>query len=264
MRLFQNFVTATLLVAIAVAQTAHAGVAFKATTRSESPGLNFAQLANATVNGWADGDIGKIAFLGAHGDTIPEGSALITTDGGKNVRFFDSVRNICSPWTGDAVVGRSANPLELQKSVSDLEITKALDEAGPEIAGFATHHYRFTIAYTSSFSSATAEFRSKNTLVEEFWTTEELQDTALRIWLDKNTWPSGNQAADQKISAALAAAPGVPLKRVSTLSARSQSGRELTTTVTLEVNKIEMHDELPASTFTEPFRCIGDATGGPN
>lgn len=242
---------------------AHAGIAFTATTRSESPGFDVGRLANATVRGWADGDLGKIEFLGEPGDTLPAGSALLTTDGGETVRFFDSVRKSCSPWLGNAVLGGSTLAPKATKTVSGLKIGLVLNEAGPEIAGLATRHYRFIIEYASTFRSSAAVARSKTELIEELWTTQDLTDPALRMWLDESTWPSGDPAAEKKIAAALAQAAGVPLKRVSTLSVRSEGGHELKTTVSLEVTKVETK-AIPASIFEQPFGCVDEATSGPS
>jgi hypothetical protein len=258
MRIYHPHFLLSSLALFLLTGSVHAGVTFTATTRSEGSGFNIGRAANSTVMGWAQGNDGKMEYLGNPGDSIAKGSVILTKDGGESARFYDTVRKMCTPWTGNAVViGTSSNKSVPFKTVEGLKIQKVSDEAGPEIAGHATRHYVFKVTYDSSFSTSDKTQSSQTELVEELWTTSELAEPALRIWLDQGTWRSGNAETDSEIAATLSGAAGVPLKRISTLSVTNEGGRDLKTKITLEVNTVETA-EIPKSAFKEPFRCVAD------
>jgi hypothetical protein len=242
-----------------VTNLASAGVTFTATTRSESSGFDIGRVSNSTVKGWAQGENGKIEFLGNPGDTIAKGSVILTTDGAGTSTFYDSVRKSCAPWTGNGVIASSGSSASgPKKTISELEIEKVSDEAGPEIAGYATSHFVFKISYKSNLEISGKSLFSETVLIEELWTTDKLTDPALRMWLDQRTWNSGDLSTDEKIAEALAKATGVPLKRVSKLSVKSEGSRDLGTTLTLEVNSVEP-GKIAVEVFKAPFRCVDEA-----
>lgn len=87
------------------AAPAGAGVVFTATTKVESPTARLVSLADSTVRGWVDGDRGRVEFLESRNSAWPKGSILLTSDGGRTVRFFDPVARKCRPWAPFAGAG---------------------------------------------------------------------------------------------------------------------------------------------------------------
>jgi len=255
MSIYRTFLILTPFTLFLLADVANAGVIITATTRSEGAGLNIGRASNATVQGWFQGDLGKIEYLGKPGDVTSKGNVILTSDGGLTATYYDITRkNSCRPWTGNAVVIGSGSNSTSSRTISGLEIQKLVDEPGPEIAGFATHHFQFRVSFASALNSADLKYKSKTELVEDLWVAQDLSNPALRIWLDNGTWPSGDQTVDEQIAETLAEANGVPLKRVSKLSVHPEKGRESNTTISLEVNTVETR-EIPAELLKAPFRC---------
>ena len=213
-----------------------AGVVFTATTKAESPTARLLSLADSTVRGWVDGDRALVEFLESRNRAWPKGSILLTTDGGQTVRFFDKAAKKCRPWSPSAGIGRY-RPAVAGTSVplENLRVEKALDEAGPKIAGVPTRHYRFAIAYDSSVRSAGATMRLHTEKVEDIWATAEFSDPALAIWLNARAPRTGNDKLDGELAEAMAQVRGVPLKRVTVEKIELEGRPPQTTTTTVEV-----------------------------
>jgi hypothetical protein len=245
------FAPLLLLTACAGAPTQPAGWSFQAVSRSESEGFDLARLSNATVRGWAEGERGRVEFLGEPGDAVGKGSLLLTENGGATARIFDSVRKSCLPWSGaEASMGpRQPDAVKIE----EFQVQKVLEEPGSEISGWATLHYRFDISWRSVSQVGGAEQRWHWHTVEELWTAPELEVPGLRLWLNTNTRSTGSPAADENVAQTLSAVQGTPLKRVTVLGLEAGE-RKMETTVTLEVTELT-REEPPAGTFDLPMAC---------
>jgi len=235
-----------LLASTAPAQQPPPGVTFKAVSRSASEGFDLARLSNATVRGWAQGDRGRIDFLGEEGDIVGEGSLLLTEDGGASARLYDSVRRTCLPWEGNA--GSLA-----AGEVSGLTVEKVTDEPGPLVAGLPTRHYRFDLAWQVAGKASEQAPTWRWKVVEEFWATPGLTDAALTLCLNTQTRSTGDPEADGRVAAAFDAVEGTPLRRVTVIAVETGE-RTMQSTVTLEVTELE-HKAPPAGTFEVPDAC---------
>ena len=246
---------AAIFLFAALSSPVGAGVVFTATTKAESPTARLLSLADSTVRGWVDGDRALVEFLESRNSAWPKGSILLTTDGGQTVRFFDKAARKCRPWSPSAGIGRY-RPAVAGTSVplENLRVEKALDEAGPKIAGAPTRHYRFAIAYDTSVRSAGATARLHTEKVEDVWATAEFADPALAILAECPYAPDRQRQVRWELAEAMAQVRGVPLKRVTVEKIELEGRPPQTTTTTVEVTRLERKN-VAAAKFVEPFPC---------
>jgi hypothetical protein len=247
-----------LVTACAGAPTPPAGWTFQAVSRSESEGFDLARLSNASVRGWVEGGRGRVEFLGGPGDAVGEGSVLITEDGGATVRLFDSVRKTCLPWSGTFAAAGGPSPASAA-SLEKFDVKKVLEEPGPEIAGWATRHYRFEISWEGSAGVGRAEQNWYWETVEDLWAAPDLTEPGLALWLNTQTRSTGSPPADENVAGVLAGVQGTPLRRVTVLNLKTGE-RKLQTTVTLEVTELARQTP-PAGTFDLPMACRAEGEG---
>ncbi len=248
-------VVAALVLLAAISPTASAGVVFTATTKAESKTVRLAALTDSTVRGWVDGDLGRIEFLESGNGAWPKGGFLLTGDGGRTARFFDPAARKCRSWV-PFFSARSSPPGPAREPgpFENFRAKKTLDEAGPAIAGVATRHYRFVIAYDTSVSGAAAARRLHTERTDDIWAAPGLQDPALAIWLTARARRTGNDKLDGKLDEATAEVRGAALKRVTVVKVELEGRPPQTTTTTVEVTQLT-REEVPASMFLDPFPC---------
>jgi len=236
---------------------AHPAVAFRSVTRTAIAGSEQAGM-STTVRGWADGARGRVDFEGGDRALVSEGSVLFTEDGAETAMLFDAPRRVCSAWPGEptAAPGRVSPAVQIE----DLSVAQVLDEAGPEIAGLPTRHYRFEISWRAPTQAGSppakeggAGHDSRSEAIEDLWVTSRLDDPGLRLWLHARTSPTGDLDADGRIQAALDEVDGILLKRETRLRV-VRSGQKLETIVTLEVTELERRP-APPGTFEAPETC---------
>jgi hypothetical protein len=227
-----------------------AGVVFTATTRTESTNVRLPPFADSTVRGWVEGDRGKVEFLRSRNPATPAGSVLLTTDGARTVRFFDPAAKTCRNWVPLGILGSPRST-----TYEALRVEKLLDEPGPELVGSPTRHYRFVASYETRTGGAGASGTSRTEVVEDIWTDPALSEPALEIWLTKGRPSVGADELERRITRAMAEVRGVPLKRITSLKVTpGGGGHERSVTTTLEVTSLA-RENVPASTFAEPFPC---------
>lgn len=226
-------------------------VVFTATTKAEGPAARLVSLANSTVHGTIDGDRGRVEFLESRNGATPKGSVILTVDGGKTARLFDPAAQVCRPWVSLGWASRS-NPAGPGGSAryENLKVKKTLEEGGPTMAGRPTRHYRFTIAYDLWPGGK----RSHTEYVEDLWADAGLSDPGFAIWLTVGASRTGIEELDRKLSDAMAPVRGALLRRVSVARYKFEGRPEQTITTSLEVEQLAQ-EQVPASTFVDPFPC---------
>jgi hypothetical protein len=240
---------ALCVVTLAGRQAAFGAVAFEAVTKTAIGGA-VDPASSTMVRGWADGDRGRVELAGGRGALLSEGSVLFTEDRAATATLFDAPRRTCFPWSG---TGSPSAKRPMPVEIRDVSVEKTVDEAGPEMLGRATHHYRFEISWQTPAQSGSSDAMWRWETTEELWTTEELNEPAMGLWLHTRARPSGDANADGQVQAALSEVAGIPLKRSTVLRVHGESS-EMVTTITTEVTKLE-EKALPADTFEVPEQC---------
>lgn len=229
--------------AAATAFEAHASSTIGAASGATHGG-RVAELGGASVHGVADGDRGRIEVREGQPPLAPQGAVILTTDGGKTARLYDSETATCRFWV-PAVRASVVSP-----AIEGLKVEKTIEEAGPAIAGQPTRHYRFVTTYTSAAGGERLSTRR----VEDVWTTLSAGDAALRLWLSPAA-STGDVDLDARIAAGMKSVTGVALRRTTEVTVTAAKGAPRTVTSHLEVTRYGAASSLPPSTFEPPFDC---------
>jgi hypothetical protein len=223
-----------------------AAVTFEAESTSLGSGINMALVVQGEVKGYVDGERGRVNFASGKARSMPEGSAVVTGDGGQTSWLFDPRKKTCLKWPGQF---RSV-PSPSNAQIDNLAVKKVLKEDGPEIAGHKTAHYRFEARFDTKAANGS---QWSSLLTEDFWVTEELDQPTLSFWLEKAPRAKVDPESLSSIADAMSV-PGTVLKRTSKLTIEAQGGRNMESTATLEVTRIA-EAEVEASDLEVPMAC---------
>jgi len=228
-----------------------AGAEFSAVTRNENSGTRLPAFGNATVDGRVDNERGRFEYRESGAGSLPKGSVVVTTDGGRTAKLYNTKDETCGdmPLPASASTGTRAQAISRYENI---EVKKLLDEKGPKLQGSPTRHLRYSASYDVHSIDAAAKILH-GTIESEIWVAPALADPAFSFWL--NAAPhTGNPDADRKIADAMGDAKGAALKRIQRTSLRVEGGKEQTSTSTMEVTKLSTRRPSPKS-LEPPFVC---------
>jgi hypothetical protein len=243
------------LLAGAMPAAAFAGVTFTATARVESPAGRLAGLEDSTVRGWVDGEKGRVEFVDSRNPATPKGDVLLTTDGGRTIRYFDLGHGECRRWDARLPRETRVGPgSPVSTKFVNVRVAKTVDEGGPEVAGFPTRHYRVESAYDTVIEGPGSANRSHTSTVEDLWIAEGLRDSGFGAWLTTGIPGAAAGELGAKLAAISAGIIGAPLKRVSVTSVAFPGRKPVTTTTRVEVIRLR-RESVPPASFDPPLDC---------
>jgi hypothetical protein len=239
---------------LACAMPAVAGIHYK--SRSFQEGKGASKQMDMTVESWVDGDNAKILFTESKNDLMGKDSYLVTTDGGKIIYLVDPKEKTYTEWDLDAMMNMFGAVMEsmggmLQMEFSDPEVEKLLEESGGTVVGLPTTHYRYRTAYTMDMKIMGMKRSQSFETVQDIWSTEELADPALGVWLKRDPPSMGNAGIEKVIAAEMSKMKGFPLKTVQETITTGQKGKQQTTITTTEVYELDQTTVSP-ETFEIP------------
>lgn len=240
--------TALLLLA---ALPAAAGIRYQAVTKTEGPGGN-----TMTVEGWVSGEKAKVVFRESSQPMMETGTYLLTKDGGKTIYLVNPEEKTYAEWNLQAMLGMAGaltgggmGPM-FKMDFSEPKIEKLADEAGGAIAGLPTRHTKYRTSYTVTVKVMGMGNTSDVVTEQDVWSTDQLQDTGLGVWL-RAAPRSGNEQLDKLIAAEMGKVSGFPLKTVTVTTTKGKKGKETVTRATMEVTSLDRTD-VADSTFALP------------
>lgn len=241
-------------VCLVCAMPALAGIHYK--SRSYQEGKGASKQMDMTVEAWVDGDNAKIVFTESKNDLMGKGSYLVTTDGGKIIYLVDPKEKTYTEWDLNAMMNMFGTVMEsmggmLQMEFSDPEVEKLLEESGGTIVGLPTTHYRYRTGYAMEMKIMGMKRSQTFETVQDIWSTEELADPALGVWLKREPPSMGNAGIEKVIEAEMSKMKGFPLKTVQETITTGQKGKQQTTTTTTEVYELDQTNISP-DTFEIP------------
>ncbi len=244
--------TATLLLLAALAALpATAGIRYESTTLTQGQAGG-----TTTVEGWVSGEKAKILFRESSQPLTEAGMYLLTRDGGKTVYLVNPEEKTYAEWDLQAMMsmvggltGGGLGPM-LKMDFTTPKVEKLLDEDGGSVAGIPTRHTRFRTSYAMTVKVMGMGNTSEVVTEQDLWTTDQLQDPGLGVWL-RSAPRTGNEQLDKVIGAEVGKVTGFPLKMVSVSTTRGKKGKETVTKTTMEVTALE-HRDVPDSTFAMP------------
>ncbi len=234
--------TILFLAMILAAGNVLAGYHFVAENRTEAAG----QKPNLfTVEGWVEGDKARVVFKGSSmGAGVPEGSYIISTDGGKTMYLVNPEEKTYSAWDMEAMLQSAGAMMNAMGGVVKMEVRDKKVEAadpvpGGEIAGYPTTKYVFDTSYTMVMKVFGMGKSMHVESHEEIWTTDKLADPGFGAWLRKKPPKTGNADLDALIEAGMKDIDGVVLKQVTRSTSTDPKGKSTTTVSTMEVTTID-------------------------
>lgn len=233
---------------------AAAGVYYSATTRVEAEG---SQSQTMEVEAWVDGAKAKIEFSESNNPMTPQGTYLLTLDGGETLFLVNPEEKTYTKWDLDALVQSVGAAMDSMKGVvsfdiSDPKVEKLLDEDGGTLLGMPTRHTRFRTTYSMQMRILGIKRNSDTETVQDMWTTTAVDEMALRVWLRKAPPSTGNEQLDKLMTSEVSRVEGLPLKIVvQSTSTSGKKNRTSTSTSTTEVTTFEKRS-VPGDTFQLP------------
>src|SRR6478752_9698869 len=108
-----------LLAALACAVTApvFAGAQFSAVTKNTNTGTRLPAFGDATVDGAVDNEHGRLEYLESGAGSLPKGSIVVTTDGGRTAKLYNTKDETC----GDMPLPTSASTVTRAQAISRYE-----------------------------------------------------------------------------------------------------------------------------------------------
>ena len=222
-----------------------AGVSFTAVARGSD------QQTDESVRVLVSGDKARLEFIAAGEQPVADGEYMLSRDQGKTVytvsprtRTYSQyeVRDMFASLGGLVRGLRGKMHMEFQSPT----VEKLLEEDGGIIAGLPTRHYRLRTTYVTTVH--VGEDRTLHTTREEdIWTTTQLSDPALAVWLTAAPPSTGDAQFDQIVRDAMHKVPGFPLKRVTITRTVTGDGREQIARGEMEVTdlkSVELADSL--------------------
>ncbi len=233
-----------------------AGIHYKSRTYQEGKGAS--KQMDMTVEGWVDGENAKIVFTESRNDFMGKGSYLLTTDGGRVLYLVDPEEKTYTEWDLNAMMNMVGEVMEgmggmFQIEISDPQVEKLMEEGGGTIVGLPTTHYRYRTAYTMDMKIMGMKRSQAVETVQDIWSTEELADPALGVWLKREPPTMGNTGLEKLIEAEMSKMKGFPLKTVEESISTGNKGKQRVTTTVTEVFEL---DETTIS--PEIFEIPGD------
>jgi Domain of unknown function (DUF4412) len=239
----------------ALATPARAGIFYRAQTTTEAP---HGRQDTVVVEARVEGTKSRIEFKEGRNPLTKAGTYLLTTDGGKTVYLVNPDEKTYAAWDIEAMARFAGNAMEgmgglMQMDISDPKVEKLLEEDGGTIVGLPTRHYRYRTSYSMQIKIMGIKRATNVESVQDFWSTTDLGEAALGVWLRKEPPVTGNEQIDRLVRAEMEKVHGFPLK-VSTVSTSvGQKGKESTTHTEVEVTELRRDEPAaPASTWEIP------------
>lgn len=250
------------------AQTAVAGIFYRAVNQTD--GNQASAATNWQVVGWVDGDNARIELQSSGSPLMPEGSYLLTQDGGRNVYLVDEAQGTYSRWDLEAILGAAGSVLGSMGSVlsvelANLSVEKLGEESAGAVLGLPSVRYKYRTTYDMKLKVLGMKRENRVEIAQEVLATDAISDSGFGVWLRKEPPSLGNASFDELVRAEMSKIVGFPLKMVTVTTTTAAKGKATTQTSTMEV--MELREEaigpetfiLDPSLVEQPMPIMGTA-----
>ena len=238
---------------LAAASPALAGIHYTAQSRTSGD----AGSATSEVEAWVDGSSAKVLYRESGQPMMEKGTYLLTRDGGETLYLVNPEEksytriDLAVLFQTLGALGEATGGM-MKLELADPEVEKLSEEPGGEILGYDTTHSRYRTAYTTRIKVMGMKRESRSETVQEIWTTDELEDAGLGLFLRKEAIVTGDPGFDRVIANEMSKLRGFPLRSVATTTTTGgKRGRESTSKVETTVTSLE-ETSVPGSTFEIP------------
>ncbi len=225
-----------LAVSILLALPSFGAVTFTANTKSTEGG-------DVAVRALVSGSRAKVIFLESGGKIAQNGDYMLSPDEGNTLYMISPATRTYTRYdtrTMLAGMGQMVQGLRgtMKVTFESPKVEKLLEEDGGLIAGLPTRHYRYRTSYVVSMH-VTGDKKATTEIEEDIWTTTNLTDPALSIWLKKEPAPTGDQQLDDMIKAEMSKVQGFPLRRITVTHMHDATGAERDSRVEMQVTELK-------------------------
>jgi hypothetical protein len=261
------FLLAAGILSLGLAATAQAGIYYEARTTVDG------QVGDSLVHAWIDDENARIEFIESTIPTTKAGTYLVTRDAGRTLYLVNPKEETYSEWNLAAMmnlVEGMSGLVNLEFSEPQIQLLEERD--GGTVAGHSTHYTKYRTTYDLQMKILGMKRAMATDTVQEMWTTDDLEQPALGVWLRKGGRSSGDSSLDRMIAAEMSKVTGFPLKTIAVSTTTSgKKGKPTTTTSTTEVTTLREQAvdadrfEIPANyQRVELFPAAGeDEEGNP-
>jgi len=204
------------------------------------------------------GDNARVDFLDAGGN--PDGSYIVTHDGGKTMAIHDGGRAICSEWDRAEFFEAAGRMLEkgarmVNVTISGVDTQLVSEEPGPVVEGYPTRHVVLKTNYSGSGRFLFIKINYAIEERDELWITDTLEVPDFEQgWMDAAA-RTGNEFIDEHERNWMEHTRGAILKHTNVIRLTNEkSGKTQEKTEHFTVTNIQQLDpeEIPAATFEMP------------
>jgi len=190
-------------------------------------------------------------------EMVPEGSYLVTTDGGQVVFLIDPEKQTYSRWDLDAILKMVGNLSAMSGGMVQMKFENAKvddlgNEPGANIAGMPTRIYRFQTAYDMKMKIMGFKKVYHVESDEEIWASPELDDPGFGAWLRKRPAKIGDSGLDEMVSAMARDFEGFPVKTATVSRMTDNKGKTSVTRQVMEVTELEEISPIADERFAVP------------
>jgi hypothetical protein len=224
-----------------------AGVEFVAQTRSDDGG-------DVTVHAFVSGSRAKVVFVESEAELYASGDYMLSPDEGKTLYLISPATKTYTQYDVQAMMKGMGGMVQGMRGMMKVtfespKVEKLLEEDGGPIAGLPTRHYRYRTSYTVSLHMTGAK-KVSTVMEEDIWTTGQLTDPALKVWLKQEPPSTGDEQVDKMIHAEMSKVEGFPLKRITVTRTTDANGEHSSRS---EMNVLEVKQvRVPETEFAMP------------
>lgn len=225
-----------------------AGIRFTATTTSDSGG-------DVTVRALVSGHRAKVDFLQSGTQLAATGDYMLSLDQGATMLMVSPSTKTYSRYDLHAMMSGMGSMVQGMRGMMKVtfdspKVEKLLEEDGGLIAGVRTRHYKYRTSYAVSMHM-TGDRKATTEVEEDIWTTTQLTDPALAIWLKKSPPATGDEQLDAMIGAEMDKVQGFPVRRITVTHEHDVNGNEHNSRVEMRVTELKRMT-VPAAEFVVP------------
>ena len=225
---------------------------YEATTVEEEDARDGEEIVE--MRAWVDGSRMKIEFVDGRKD-LPDGSYLLTRDGGETVYFVNPQKGGYALWDLDEVIDGVAGLMDgkgmIKLELSDVVDESLLEQPGEPLLGRATIHRRRKSGYTVRYAVLGIARTQRKETVRDTWVFEGIAQSGLDALLKPSRIDTGHPELDRALTAELGRSKGFPLRSVSVTTTTDGKGKEQVRRSTTEVTALERQPVVEA-TFEIP------------
>ena len=238
--------------ALTVAAQAWAGYEITATIQFERPGKDGIKHETMMIAYQIDKKMGRFELIEGNMPMMAKGTYLITRDGGITMTLVNPAAKTCTAWNLEQMMGMAGGALKLMNAqVTNPKSDKIVDETGPAILGYPTHHYKFVTSYGMEMAFMNMKQSTQIEQEIEAWTSSKLAEVVFNPWARQQNPKTGIAQIDTLTEQLMQQVKGFPLKQTTVNKSTDASGRINISRTTMEVTGIKSIG-MPAERFEVP------------